>query len=192
MMRSRWLILVLPLTLIIFVLLALDFGYTPYLVRLYALSGLRTMHRAARVEAYRVYGPGTLRAIGEQHFQPTSRPTTQQLLDLDILSGPVTLNDLQRSRLRSLLDNPDTYGHGRVSACSFNPDVAYRFIDGAGSDVVIVLCFHCDDLHVHVHGGEPRLDSFDANRAAMLELTKELFPDDPYIQQFSSRSPFQR
>lgn len=192
MKRSRWLILVLLLALVIFVLLALDFGYTPYLVRLYGLGGLRTIHRAARVEAYRVYGPGALKAIGERHFHPASRPTRQQLLDLDILSGPVTLNDSQRSRLRSLLDNPDTYGHGRVSACSFNPDVAYRFIDSAGSDVVIVLCFHCDDLHVHVYGGQPRLDSFDANRAAILELTKELFSDDPYIQQFSPRSPFQR
>ena len=57
MTRSRWVILVLLLALIACILLALDFGYTPYLVRLYGAGGQRTMHLAARVEAYRVYGP---------------------------------------------------------------------------------------------------------------------------------------
>jgi hypothetical protein len=164
-----------------------------YITRLYGFRGLRTVNHATQVVAYRVDGPWPrfLANNATSRESATSPAIDEKLLGMNVLRPPVELNDAQAARLRALLNDPHTYGHGFVSACTFHPDVAYQFTRDGADDVVVVLCFHCDDLHVHVGSAEYRLDSFDARRPAMLELVKECFRDDSYIQQFSPRSPFQ-
>jgi hypothetical protein len=159
------------------------------LEKVYGRDGLRTLHDATQVVAYRVSGNRIRDAI--ETYASTTRPATTEpaatrpkLFEYDIRSAPVRLSAEQQARLLSILGDASTYGRGRVSACIFNADVAYEFSGARGHRTTVVLCFHCADMHVHEDdGAEYKLDSFAARRAELLDLSREVFSSDRYLRE---------
>lgn len=102
-------------------------------------------------------------------------------------------------RLSDLVLKPQTYSYLH-KACGFRPTVAYRFWKGEKS-VTILLCFGCNQL-VASQDGAPVQDfvslrghtqcptrfteEFDLYRPELLELTKNMFPNDKTIQALST------
>jgi len=140
-------------------------------------ENLAVVNAATHVEAFRV------------SLQPAAGPTSQPWLKdagWQLLSGPAVLNDNQRTRLRGILNDVNTYDFRMAKACMFHPDVAFRFTSGA-RDVSIVLCFTCDELMIRANGAATGVEDFDSQRPALLRLAKELFPYDVYVQQLGER-----
>lgn len=97
-----------------------------------------------------------------------------------ITSEPVKLSDAQVKRLAEILANPGTYSFDRAKGCEFLPGVALRTTAGK-QEVVILLCFGCNELAIYVGGKQVGHEDMDNARGKLGALVKELFPKDEEI-----------
>ena len=107
--------------------------------------------------------------------------TAKKIADWPITAGPVTLDAQTAAELTAILTSPDTYLWDSAKGCEFDPGVAIRFTDDAGSTDVL-LCFSCDEM-VIVRGGK-RIggEDTDSARKKLVAIAQRLFPDDAVIQ----------
>ena len=99
---------------------------------------------ADRVEAFRV--DWSYRGAPAAS-RPARPPTTQSVVGLPVLAGPLPVSATQASQLAKVLNDPATYAFESRKRCIFHPDVAIRFWLG-DQNVKVVFCFSCDELEV--------------------------------------------
>jgi hypothetical protein len=98
---------------------------------------------------------------------------TYHVVEKPVILPPRTVVNLSRTLL-----SVDAYYAG-MSACLFDPAVAFRFKKGAHV-VQALICFRCSELvfedgHGRALSGRFRLDS---GRSVLLKASKEAFPDN--------------
>jgi hypothetical protein len=98
----------------------------------------------------------------------------------EITSEPVKLTDAQIQQLAGILADPRTYSFDIAKGCEFLPGVALRTTAGK-QDVVILLCFGCNELAIYVGGKHVGHEDMDNARGKLGALAKELFPNDKEI-----------
>jgi hypothetical protein len=130
---------------------------------------------ADRVECYRI--DGSVRHI------TTTPPSTQAVLGYAVLSTGPTQNAAFAGRLNAILFDQKTYRFDAVKTCIFEPGVVFRVWRGQ-RHVDVLVCFKCDELRFETYDHDDSelksgQEDFDGNRAALLELSKEVFPNDP-------------
>jgi hypothetical protein len=112
-----------------------------------------------------------------------------------ILGQPVRVDaDLVKELGQALLDKR-TYGWQGPTFCGFAPGIAIRY-HGKGEGgmerrAVVLLCFECDDIVVHVSDpfAESRVENFMPGRAKLVRLVKRIFPKDKEIQELVEMRP---
>ena len=101
-----------------------------------------------------------------------------------------TLSEDSRARLEAIILDPRSYlvpqGPGTVKGCIVDYNVGYVFlVTTERSDmverVIVSICHSCSSLQVRIRGSTIVAD-IDYAKDAMLELSKELFPDDAEIR----------
>lgn len=128
------------------------------------------------VESYRV--DGDFKAQSQRGSKAEER-----LADYPILGRGPALSKAWVRRLFRLVSSPKQYGY--LKQCLFEPGVGLRYRKGM-DELILLICFHCDDWEFQYRGnttGEP----FDAIRADLVRLAKELFPKDPAIRALKPR-----
>lgn len=103
--------------------------------------------------------------------------------DYETLSEPVELSQDQARRLKKILLDAGSYDFEMSKGCMPEYGVRLRFRDAAGEIVDVLLCFQCHTLAVYDEEGDVGGEDFDRVSDELAGLMKELFPDDPAIQQ---------
>jgi hypothetical protein len=87
--------------------------------------------------------------------------------------------------IRAIAFDEKTYNFESAKLCEFDPGVAYKFISGEKS-CVLLLCFVCKELQFQFEPKEGKKfhahEDFDNRYAELLKLAKQALPDDKEIQ----------
>ena len=139
-------------------------------------EGWAAIETPEKVTAYRIVRPGVL-----QHVR-----APDMLAGFEVIAGPVDVEPDVAAELRAILADDAIYDWERAKGCDFEPGVAFRFAKG-GSDLDVLLCFHCDEFAAY--RGEKRLggEDFDVARPRLVALVKRVFPGDEKIQALKPR-----
>jgi hypothetical protein len=132
-------------------------------------DGLKPILEPEKVEAYRVARPT---AAGEP---------LPGALRVEMVSGPVVVDDKTVRELAAILKSPATYDWDSSKGCIFDPGVMFRFI-GEESSTEVVFCFSCNELQVYRNGQRGKGEDFDNARGRLASIMKRVFPDDEEIQ----------
>jgi hypothetical protein len=108
-------------------------------------------------------------------------PDKTAILGYPITGESVELTPEQIKTLGTILADPGTYHFDRAKGCEFLPGVALRTTAGK-QEVVILLCFGCDELAIYVSGKRVGHEDFDNARGKLAALAKQIFPKDEEIQ----------
>jgi hypothetical protein len=127
---------------------------------------------AKSIEAVRIDG---------KKYDETLPDGDKALLGYPITGEPVHLTPQQIEALAKILANPGTYSFDIAKGCEFLPGVALRTTAGK-QEVVILLCFGCDELAIYVGGRRVGQEDFDNARGKLVTLVKEIFPKDDEVQ----------
>lgn len=97
---------------------------------------------------------------------------------------PVQLDGQEAQKVGAALASEDSYAGG-VSACLFEPAVAFRFQRGP-SGVQALVCFRCSELIFEDEAGRQRSGRMrlGANRSVLLAAAKRAFPNNPELSAF--------
>jgi hypothetical protein len=99
----------------------------------------------------------------------------------------VATSSTQADRFRAILVDPSTYLLDAKKTCG-NPIYGVRVRFEASDGVLDVnLCFKCSDLETTRDGMSLGQADFHRGRGKILQLCKELFPNDAEIQQLKPR-----
>jgi hypothetical protein len=133
-----------------------------------------TFRTPTRVEAFRV--------------DPAADPTDIRpaIAGFTIIGSATVIDQKHHQELASLLLDSKTYRDG-PSACGFTPGIAVRFT-GKDSRVVVVYCFHCDDLFAASKAAHSTTHSFSPGRAQLIRVMKKIFPKDKVVQALKEKS----
>lgn len=136
-------------------------------------AGTVVVGNAVRVEASRIE-------------RPVSDAAAEQLSNYKQLSEPIPVNASLATKLVKALTDPNTYSYlSDDKACLFNPGVRITFEDDRGESLDVLFCFECDVIAVYRDdkcvGGE----DCDDGRAGLLDIMKQIFPNDPAIHAIS-------
>jgi hypothetical protein len=139
--------------------------------------------KPARVEAFRVASARAqpADAEGATGNAADANDAPQKIADWPITAGPLVVDAQTTAELSAILTNPDTYLWDSAKGCEFDPGVALRFTDDAGS-TEILLCFSCDEMAVARSGKRIGGEDTDNARKKLVAIAKRLFPDDATIQ----------
>jgi hypothetical protein len=121
-----------------------------------------------------------VRIDGKKHDEKLVGSDTA-LFGYPITSKPVQLTPEQIKTLGTILANPGTYSFDIAKGCEFLPGVALQTTAGK-QEVVILLCFGCDELAIYVGGKRVGHEDFDNARGKLAALMKQVFPKDDEIQ----------
>ncbi len=120
---------------------------------------------------------------------PSATPPNQRLAGLTFIAGyeiigqPIPLPTPEAARLAAITDTPSAFGPTQNEE-EMRPGVAYRF--GSGEDAVdLLVCFSCDKAAIVPVGAETLAATRHITQAArdvLLEIAKQLLPDDEAIQ----------
>lgn len=121
-----------------------------------------------------------VRIDGKKHDEKLVDSDTA-IFGYPIASEPVKLTPEQIKSLGTILANPGTYSFDSAKGCEFLPGVALRTSAGK-QEVVILLCFGCDELAIYVGGRRVGHEDFDNARGNLAALAKQVFPKDEEIQ----------
>lgn len=87
--------------------------------------------------------------------------------------------------VRAIAFDEKTYNFEAAKACEFDPGVAYKFISGEKSCILLV-CFTCKELEFQIEPKSGKTfrahEDFDSKFAELLKLAKQALPDDKDIQ----------
>jgi len=106
---------------------------------------------------------------------------TKGIAGYAITDRPVKLSPEQIKSLAAILANPGTYSFDSSKGCKFDPGIALRTLAGQ-QEVVVLLCFSCDELAIFVQGKRVGSEDTDNARGKLLALARQLFPQDEAIQ----------
>ena len=98
---------------------------------------------------------------------------------------PVALDEAAARELTDTLLRVDSY-RASMSACLFQPAVAFRFHSAAGT-VEVPVCFECNELIFREPEGKPLSGRFllGKGRAPLLAIAKKAFPGNAKLQALS-------
>ena len=104
------------------------------------------------------------------------------------LAPPIPVSPDVAAKLQTLFTQGATYiAPGK--RCRFRANVRYTFhATPEDSSVSLVLCFGCGELQVWRRGEMIAFSPFDARYEELLNVTKEIFPNDAFIASFSAES----
>lgn len=132
-------------------------------------KSLEIMQQPKAVEAFRV------------ESQLAKKDMSKEIGGYEILSGPVEVLPEHAQALAKILADPKSYHWEFAKTCEFSPGVAIRFRSEKGTTDVL-LCLSCDQVafcqNDNIVGGE----DFDDLRGPILEIVKNIFPQDAEIQ----------
>ncbi len=97
----------------------------------------------------------------------------ESLAGFPILERGKALSRAQIERLKTVLLDERTYRFGVVKKCLFLPEYGFKIRKG-NSEVILLLCFSCEELKI-VIGGVERLEDFDNATPQLRRLVDELF-----------------
>jgi hypothetical protein len=129
------------------------------------------LEKATTCEVYRI----------DDSYPGENKPKKGKVLHgFSVLSEAKPMKDDSRKALSKILSNPKTYiEHSVPIDCSFRPGIAFRFADGK-IEVDLLVCFSCRELRYYLDGKLAGWGYFESQQ--ILELTKQLFPNDKKIQ----------
>jgi hypothetical protein len=152
-------------------------GVTSRVAALYGgPEGWSAIETPEKVTAFRIIRPGVL-----QHVR-----APETLAGFEVIQGPLDVDPAVAAELRAILADDAIYDWERAKKCVFDPGVAFRFAKG-GSDLDVLLCFHCDEFAAY--RGDKRVggEDFDVARPRLLALVQRVFPGDEQIQALKPR-----
>ncbi len=117
-----------------------------------------------------ISGPDSIESF-RTNLQRTNRGET--LAGFPIIERGRALSREQIERLKTVLLDEKTYRFGVVKKCLFLPEYGFKIRKGT-SEVILLLCFSCEELKI-VIGGVERLEDFDNATPQLRRLVDELF-----------------
>jgi hypothetical protein len=94
-----------------------------------------------------------------------------------IVGEVVDVSDDAAAALAAVLGDDATYDWDHQKGCKFQPGVAFRW-EKRRTTVDVLLCFSCDELEIFLDGEAVGYEDFDAGRARLVRIVKDLFPHD--------------
>jgi len=97
-----------------------------------------------------------------------------------VISDAIALNSDLRKKLSSIIEDHNTYNRHSIPVdCFFRPGIAFSFKDQK-SKVDLMVCFSCNELRYYMNS--EIIDQSYFKPKKLLQIVKELFPDDQTIQ----------
>jgi hypothetical protein len=153
---------------------------------LWSEAAVAVLQNPTRVEVYRVLSRaegGSVPATRPAETRPT---TGQTRIDIWPVIGRSAEQDAAFARrLSAVLLDDKSFRWNVAKACTFEPAVVFRVYSGEAY-VDVALCFGCEEVMVMVPPADGRpahrnVEDFDHVRTALVRLTKEAVPNDPFI-----------
>lgn len=133
---------------------------------------IETVQQADQIHAFRVQ---RLLAVNYQRQGQIEKLRKGTIVGFPISSGPITLDEQQRRRLRELLDDPNALDP-RGLQCITGPDLVLRAVAGADT-LILVMEFWCSRWQFR-SGGKWVFRNFDRARTDFVDFGLSLFPGD--------------
>ena len=135
----------------------------------------------AAVELYRL-----VRQSDEEIKDPETRADGKKYLawGTKVIHGPVTPTDDWVQEFKEAILELESMRYSNPKGCDPSPGIAVRLV-GETRSVDLLLCFECDMLAFAWVGEDSviRWQDFDPVRRRLVNLIKEIFPEDREIQQ---------
>ncbi|HMV35621.1 MAG TPA: hypothetical protein PKD60_07000 [Turneriella sp.] len=87
------------------------------------------------------------------------------------------LSPEQIKKLQAVIFDANTYDFKHSKRCMFVPYIGFIF-EKSGKQAHALFCFTCNEVSFGRGGAQGNLEDFDAKRREILQLARELFPDD--------------
>lgn len=146
-------------------------------------------HALGGAEACRVVeqaAPATVRRVHVTLAPLQVKPDGGRTFAVTEKAGAVSVVPARAAAaLKAILLSDSTYD-AAAKLCDFTPTLRYSFeADGVTLDVD--LCFGCGDMQTRFNGKFSAISPFDPAYGRLVDISKELFPDDQEIQKLDPK-----